>query len=283
MDPPCARFPRKAPRSSPELDRLSVNSSDSRTSVASSCSSVSTDSSSSLSSEELAKELSLDLDLAKGMVTALQHKVASSVAGLMLFVSSKWRFRDYLEANIDAIRRAIDSIEDSLREFLDFARGVCGASCHLTDSNLQARIRDQLQTISNSYQILLKSKESLDGCNWSLEVLVTEVVRSSLDDLERFVLVARMVPEDIKRFASIVIANGRLLFRHNCEREGSVPLTPSAECKLAERIRLPQREVESQQRSAPLAGQRASEHCPEVRQENWTNLCGKVSSGFRAL
>ncbi|KAM7126907.1 cas scaffolding protein family member 4 isoform 1-T1 [Molossus nigricans] len=276
MDPPCARFSRKAPRSSPELDRLSVNSSDSRASVASSCSSTSTDSSCSLSSEESAKELPLDLDVAKGMVTVLQHKVASSIAGLMLFVSSKWRSRDYLEANIDAIRRAIDHIQDSLGEFLDFARGVCGASSHLTDSNLQARIRDQLQTISNSYQILLEAKGSLDGCHWSLDVLVTEKVQNSRDDLERFVLVARMLPEDIKRFASILIANGRLLFTQSCAKEGNAPLAPGADVELAERIRPPQSGGESQQRSAPLAGQRESEHCPELLKKNWTNLCENV-------
>lgn len=270
---------RQATWLSPEPDRLSVHSSDSRGSVVSSCSSTSTDSSSSSFSEESAKELSLDLGLAKGMVTSLQEKVASSVAGLMLFVSRKWRFRDYLEDNIDTIRSATEHIEESLREFLHFARGVGVAACHLTDSNLQARIRDQLQTVSNSYQILLETKESLDGCNWSLEVLATDKVQNSLDDLERFVMVARMVPEDIKRFASIVIANGRLLFKQNCEKEETVQF-PNAEIKLAKCIQFPRRETESHQRNAPFTKQREREHSPKLLKENWINVCEKVSLEF---
>ncbi|XP_008582986.1 PREDICTED: cas scaffolding protein family member 4 [Galeopterus variegatus] len=263
---------------SPEPDRLSISSSDSRASVVSSCSSMSTDSSSSSSSEESAKEPSLDLDLARETVMALQHKVVSSAAGLMLFVSRKWRFRDCLEANIDAIHRAADHIEESVREFLEFAQGVRGIACNLTNSNLQARIRDQLQTISNSYQILLETKESLDRCNWSLEVLVTDKVQNSLDDLERFVTVARMIPEDIKRFASIVIANGRLLFKQNCEKEDSVQLTPNREFKCEKFIRLPQREIESHQRTTPFNKQGEHEHSPELLKKNRTNICGQTFS-----
>ncbi|XP_050601240.1 cas scaffolding protein family member 4 isoform X3 [Macaca thibetana thibetana] len=268
-------FSRRTASRSPELDRLSGSSSDSRASVVSSCSTTSTDSSSSSSSEESAKELSLDLDVAKETVRSLQHKVVSSVAGLMLFVSRKWRFRDYLEANIDAIHRSTEHIEESVREFLDFARGVHGTACNLTDSNLQNRIRDQMQTISNSYRILLETKESLDNRNWPLEVLVTDNVQNSPDDLERFVMVARMLPEDIKRFASIVIANGRLLFKRNCEKEETVQLTPNAEFKCDKCIQPPQRETESHQKSTPSTKQREDEHSSELLKKNRANICGQ--------
>ncbi|XP_025254445.1 cas scaffolding protein family member 4 isoform X2 [Theropithecus gelada] len=266
-------FSRRTASRSPELDRLSGSSSDSRASIVSSCSTTSTDSSSSSSSEESAKELSLDLDVAKETVMSLQHKVVSSVAGLMLFVSRKWRFRDYLEANIDAIHRSTEHIEESVREFLDFARGVHGTACNLTDSNLQNRIRDQMQTISNSYRILLETKESLDNRNWPLEVLVTDNVQNSPDDLERFVMVARMLPEDIKRFASIVIANGRLLFKQNCEKEETVQLTPNAEFKCDKCIQPPQRETESHQKSTPSTKQREDEHSSELLKKNRANIC----------
>ncbi|XP_003253016.2 cas scaffolding protein family member 4 isoform X1 [Nomascus leucogenys] len=268
-------FSRRTTSLSRELDRLSGSSSDSGASVVSSCSTTSTDDSSSSSSEESAKELSLDLDVAKETVRALQHKVVSSVAGLMLFVSRKWRFRDYLEANIDAIHRSTEHIEESVREFLDFARGVHGTACNLTDSNLQNRIRDQMQTISNSYRILLETKESLDNRNWPLEVLVTDNVQNSPDDLERFVMVARMLPEDIKRFASIVIANGRLLFKRNCEKEETVQLTPNAEFKCEKCIQPPQRETESHQKSTPSTKQREDECYSELLKKNRANICGQ--------
>ncbi|KAM4832152.1 cas scaffolding protein family member 4 [Urocitellus parryii] len=264
-------FPRRKTSLSPEPDRSSIASSDSRASVVSSCSSISTDSSSSSSLEESAKELSLDLNLAKETAMSLQHKVVSSAASLLLFVSRKWRFRDSLEANIDGIHRAADHIEGALKEFLDFARGVYGSTCNVTDSHLRARIRDQLQTISNSYQILLEAKENLDSCNWSLEVLVTDKVQNSLDDLERFVMVARMVPEDVKRFSSIVIANGRLLFKENCEKEETIQLSPNAEFTCKKGIQLPQREVESYQKSAPFNKARENYHSPEVLKKNGTS------------
>lgn len=255
----------------PDSDRLSVASSDSRASVVSSCSSISTDSSPGSSSEDSVKELWMDRDFARETAMALQHKVDSSAAGLLLFVSRTWRFRDSLETNIKTIRRAADHIEESLREFLDFAQGVGGMACNLTDSHLQARIRDQLQTISSSYQTLLDAKESLDRCNWSLEVLVTNKVQNSLDDLERFVMVARLVPEDVKRFTSIVIANGRLLFKQNCERgEG--------ESKCEKCTQPPHIETETCQKSSPF-NKVATEHSLDLAKKSRVNICGRVSSG----
>ncbi|XP_023576545.1 cas scaffolding protein family member 4 [Octodon degus] len=263
-----------------ELDRLSVSSSESRASIISSCSSTSTDSCSGSSAEESARESWLDVDLAKEMATALQHKVVSSAAGLLLFVSRNWRLRDSLEANIHAIHSAADHIEGSLRQFLAFAQAVCGMACNLGDSHLQVRIRDQLQMISNSYQSLLEAKESLDSCDWSLNVLSTDKVQNSIDDLERFVMVARTVPEDVKRFVSIVIANGSLLFKQNCEKEGAVRLPPSAEFKCVKCVPLPQREVESYLKSAPSDKPRGGDHSPKLALKSSSTACEQTASSL---
>nr|XP_034350614.1 cas scaffolding protein family member 4 [Arvicanthis niloticus] len=259
---------------SPDSDRLSVASSDSRASVVSSCSSISMDSSPGSSSEDSMKEVWTDVDFAKETAMSLQHKVASSAAGLLLFVSRTWRFKDSLETNINRIRRAVDHVEESVREFLDFAQGVGGTACNLTDSYLQARIRDQLQTISSSYQTLLDAKGSLDRCNWSLEVLVTDKVQNSVDDLERFVSVARVVPEDVKRFTSIVIANGKLLFKQNCEK-GETDL------KCERCIRPPQRETKSYQECSRFNRQPATEHSFELAKKNRVNVCGQKSPNLQ--
>ncbi|XP_033623041.1 cas scaffolding protein family member 4 isoform X1 [Fukomys damarensis] len=278
---PCP-FSRRTTTLYPELDRLSVSSSDSRASVLSSCSSVSTDSSCSSSSslEDSAKELCLDVDSAKEMAMALQHKVVNSAAGLLLFVSRNWRLRDSLEANIHAIHRAADHIAGSLRQFLDFAQGVRGTACNLTNGHLQARIQEQLQTISNSYQSLLEAKERLDSCKWSLDVLSVDKVQSSMDDLERFVMIARMVPEEVKRFVSIVIANGRLLFKQNCEKGDTVQLSLNAEFKCAKCVQLPQREMESHQKSTPPNKQRENGHSPKPAQKDRTAVCEQMLPGL---
>lgn len=190
---------------------------------------MSTESSSSSGPEELAWEFPVDLSEARETVTVLQQRVTGAVSSLLLFVSRKWRFRDHLEANLTAIRSAVDHIQETLREFLDFAQGLRRAvACHLPDSHLQARIRDQLQIINNAYQILLEAKSTLESFNWSLDLLATDQPPKNPDDLERFVTVARLLPEDIKRFTSMIIANGKLLFKPNCTREESS--TPGTEC-----------------------------------------------------
>lgn len=260
---------------SPDSDRLSVASSDSRASVVSSWSSISMDSSPGSSSEDSVKELWMDADFAKETAVALQSKVASSVAGLLLFVSRTWRFKDSLETNVNRIRGAADQVEESLREFLDFAQGVGGLACNLTDSYLQARIRDQLQTISSSYQTLLDAKGSLDRCNWSLEVLVVDKAQDSVDDLETFVQVARIVPEDAKRFTSIVVANGKLLFKQNCER-GEV------DWKCERCIQPLQRKTESHtERSSPFNKQPTTEHFLELAKKSRVDVCGQKSPNLQ--
>ncbi|XP_054995931.1 cas scaffolding protein family member 4 [Sorex araneus] len=275
--PPPGRAPRKTPGAAasekcpelhpawpgPELDRASVSSPGSRASVSSSCSSVSTDSSSGSCCEDVAREPPGDLSTAREVVTGLQQQVAGSVAGLMLFVSRTWRVRDHLEANITAIRRAAEGVEEALGEFLEFAQGVRWAAArHLADGVLQARIRDQLQTISDAHRVLRESKGALESSDWSPDVLATDKLQNQPDDLERFVTAARMVPEDIKRFASMVIANGRLLFGEHGEREEPEPPAPSAEPGLENRVLLLPRGMESPPRHAPSSEQGTAVPCP---------------------
>ncbi|XP_033009478.1 cas scaffolding protein family member 4 isoform X2 [Lacerta agilis] len=213
-----------------DQDRLSVSSVDSRTSTISTWSSSSTESSSSAassssapssSSEEPTKEATMELEFAIETLTKLQHSVSSSIASLMIFVSSRWRYQEHLEGNLEEIHRAVDHIRVSLGEFLDFARAIEGNSARSSDSKLHARIKKQLNILTDSFQMLVETREALNNCKWSLNVLVIEKPQNNPDDLDRFVMVARTIPDDIKRFASIIIANGKLLFRKNCkEKEG---------------------------------------------------------------
>ena len=47
------------------------------------------------------------------------------------------------------------------------------------------------------------------------------------DQLDRFVMVARTIPEDVKRLVSIIIANGKLLFR--ASQKDSEPLNTTSQ------------------------------------------------------
>ncbi|XP_009946431.1 PREDICTED: cas scaffolding protein family member 4 [Leptosomus discolor] len=235
-----------------EQDRLSVSSVDSRSSTLSTSSSSSAESFSTSSSEEPAKEIKLDLDVAIETVTRLQHSVSSSVASLMIFVSSKWRLQEHLEKSIEEIHRAVDHIKVSLGEFLAFAQVIKVNASYLTDNNLQTRIKKQLEILKNSFKILTETREALNNCNWSLEALVLRKPQNNPDDLDRFVMVARTIPDDIKRFVSIIIANGRLLFRKNEKEQERQQPKASPEYKMAKQITVPRRvEIDSLQRNAP--------------------------------
>ncbi|NXW70292.1 CASS4 protein, partial [Hirundo rustica] len=260
-----------------ENDSLCVSSVDSRSSTLSSSSSSSAEWFSTLSpSPEPVQEIKLELEAAIETLTRLQHGVSSSIASLMIFVSSKWRLQEHLEKSLEEIHRAVDHIKVSLGEFLTFAQALKGNASNLTDNNLQARIKKQLEILMNSYKILTETREALNGCSWSLEALVLKKPQNNPDDLDRFVMVARTIPDDIKRFVSIIIANGKLLFRKNEKEQEKKQQKANPECKMAKQIPVPRRvEIESLQRSAPEKSSQ-SRVPVEKPDENSTEDCDYV-------
>ncbi|NXY14680.1 CASS4 protein, partial [Atrichornis clamosus] len=260
-----------------EPDSSCVSSVDSRSSTLSTSSSSSADFSVLSPLPEPAKEINLDLEVAIETLTRLQHSVSSSVASLMIFVSSKWRLQEHLEKSLEEIHRAVDHIKVSLGEFLAFAQAIKGNASNLTDNNLQARIKKQLEILLNSFEILTETRAALNNCSWSLEALVLRKPQNNPDDLDRFVMVARTIPEDIKRFVSIIIANGKLLFRKSEKEQETGQSKVSPECKMAKQITVPRRiEIESVQRNAPekpsqsrvpleKPGENATEDCDYVQ------------------
>ncbi|KYO42060.1 cas scaffolding protein family member 4 [Alligator mississippiensis] len=243
-----------------EQDRLSFDSVDSRTSTISTSPSTSVESFSLSSEEEPAQEIKLDLDVAIEMLTKLQHSVSSSVASLMLYVSSKWRYQEHLEANIEEVHRAVDHIKVSLGEFLNFAQGIKANASYLSDNNLQTRIKKQLQILVDSFHILVETREALNNCSWSLQVLVIKKPQNNPDDLDRFVMVARAIPDDIRRFVSIIIANGKLLFKKNDNEQKTTQPKLNTEHKMAKPVPAPRkREFNSLQRNKPNKSELSSE------------------------
>ncbi|XP_068768939.1 cas scaffolding protein family member 4 isoform X2 [Struthio camelus] len=235
-----------------ERDRSSLSSVDSRTSTTSTSSDSFAEAFSVSVPEEAGKEIKLDLDVAIETLTRLQHSVSSSVASLMIFVSSKWRLQEHLEKNIEEIHRAVDHIKVSLGEFLAFAQAIKVNASYLTDNNLQTRIKKQLEILVNSFQILKETREALNNCKWLLEVLVIKKPQNNPDDLDRFVMVARTIPDDIKRFVSIIIANGKLLFRKSDKEQEMKQSKMNIAYKMADQITAPRRiELDSLQRNVP--------------------------------
>ncbi|KAL6111399.1 cass4 [Pungitius sinensis] len=192
--------------SAAESQRISTASSSST----SSCDSLALSS----SSPEPLREMTLSQDEACCRLLDLRESVCRAVPLLMDFVSSQWRNREHLEKHLTAIKEAAEAIVFSLTSFLTFARDVKGNARRLTDTNLQTRLFKQLSIVEDSGVILQQTLSALNAAGWPLDTLCQDPSQvQTPDQLERFVMVARTVPEDVKCLVSIVNANGKLLFR----------------------------------------------------------------------
>ncbi|KAM9364357.1 cas scaffolding protein family member 4 [Pholidichthys leucotaenia] len=186
-----------------------------RISTASSSSTSSCDSLSlSSSSPEPLREVALIQDEACRKLLDLQDSVCTAVPKLMEFVSSHWRCKEHLEKHLNEIKQAANGIACSVTCFLNFALDIKGNARRLTDTNLQTRLCKQLLIVEDSSVILQQTVNGLNIDGWPLNMLCQDPGEvQTPDQLERFVMVARTIPEDIKRLVSIINANGKLLFR----------------------------------------------------------------------
>ncbi|XP_036415772.1 cas scaffolding protein family member 4 [Colossoma macropomum] len=180
-------------------------------------------------SPELLREITMSQEDVSQKLLDLQEVVCKAIPKLMDFVSSRWRCREHLGQHLQEIRIAAEDVANSVNSFLDFVLDVRGNARRLTDSNLQARLQKQLSIVEDSGLILQESVQDLGGLGWSLDALVQDPEQPHTpDQLERFVMVARTVPEDVKRLVSILNANGKLLFRSSSkEPETSKNASPS--------------------------------------------------------
>lgn len=202
------------------INRLSFSSTGSTRSNMSTSSTTSKESSLSASPSQ-DKRLLLDPDTAIENLHRLQQTLEMGVSSLMTLVTTDWRCYAYMERNINEIRTSIDKVELSLRDYLHFAKGsVANAAC-LPELILHNKMKRELQRVEDSYQILSQTSHNLNECNWSLNILVISKPQNKCDDLDRFVMVAKTVPDDAKQLTTTINTNAESLFRQG---PGSSPV-----------------------------------------------------------
>lgn len=189
------------------VNRLSFSS------TGSTRSSMSTSSSSAGSPSE--PRLTLDLDSAVQRLGQLQQAVESSSAALLaLATSPHWRTFGFMERHANEARAALERVRATLAEFLAFGRGAAGNATALSDPSLHSKLRRQLGRLEDSQLILQQTYQALEASGWAVHVLAGSAKhQGKSDDLDRFVMVSRTVPDDAKQLASTVGANAELLFR----------------------------------------------------------------------
>lgn len=194
------------------MNRLSFSSTGSTRSNMSTSSTTSKDSSHSAPTAQ-DKRLILDPDTAIERLYRLQQMVEAAVSHLTAFITPDWRSYGYMEKHINEIHTAVDKVEQSLLEYLQFAKGsAANASC-LSDFSLLNKMRREVQRLEDSHQILTQTSHDLNSYSWSLNVLAVNRVQNKCDDLDRFVMVARTVPDDAKQLTTTISVNAELLFK----------------------------------------------------------------------
>ncbi|XP_028908367.1 enhancer of filamentation 1 isoform X1 [Ornithorhynchus anatinus] len=195
------------------INRLSFSSTGSTRSNMSTSSTTSKESLVSASPSQDKKLLLLDPDTAIERLYRLQQVSETVVSNLMALVTADWRSYGYMERHINEIRSAVEKVERSLKDYLCFAKGaVMNASC-LSELTLHQRMKRELQRLEDSHQILAHTSQELNGCSWSLNVLAVNKAQGKCDNLDRFVMVARTVPDDAKQLTASISANAEVLFR----------------------------------------------------------------------
>ncbi|XP_062040580.1 enhancer of filamentation 1 [Lepus europaeus] len=194
------------------INRLSFSSTGSTRSNMSTSSTSSKESSLSASPSQ-DKRLFLDPDTAIERLHRLQQALEMGVSSLMALVTTDWRCYGYMERHVNEIRTAVDKVELFLKEYLHFAKGaVANASC-LPEPVLHNKMKRELQRVEDSHQILSQTSHDLNECSWSLNILAINKPQNKCDDLDRFVMVAKTVPDDAKQLTTTINTNAEVLFR----------------------------------------------------------------------
>ncbi|KAL6099425.1 nedd9 [Pungitius sinensis] len=189
------------------VNRLSISS------TGSTRSSMSTSSSSTGSAPD--GRLGLDVDAAVQRLLRLQQAVEASVGALhSMAASPHWRTFPFMERHGNDVRAVLDRVRAALGDFVVFGRGAAANAAALSDSGLHGKLRRQLARLEDSQQILLQVYQVLEGCSWALNALASAGKHhNKSDDLDRFVMVSRAVPDDAKQLASTIGSGAELLFR----------------------------------------------------------------------
>ncbi|XP_037548994.1 enhancer of filamentation 1 [Nematolebias whitei] len=196
------------------VNRLSISS------TGSSRSSMSTSSSSAGSGAE--GRLVLDVDAALQRLFRLQQALELTVGALhSMTASPHWRTFPFMERHANNVRTVLDRVRTAVVDFVVFGKGAAANATSLSDTSLHSKLRRQLGRLEDSQQILLQTYQVLENCSWALNALTSSRQHhNKSDDLDRFVMVSRTVPDDAKQLTSTIGSNADLLFRRT---DGSSP------------------------------------------------------------
>ncbi|KAJ0003622.1 hypothetical protein NQD34_008720 [Periophthalmus magnuspinnatus] len=167
--------------------------------------------------------LVLDLDSALQRLYRLQQNVEVAVGNLHTMAASPhWRTVTFMERHANDVRTVLDRVRAAVADFVVFGRGAAANATALSDCSLHSKLKRQLARLEDSQQIVIQIYQVLDQSGWAVSALAasTSVRHNKTDEVERFVMVSRTVPDDAKQLASTISTNAEVLFRRS-HTEGS--------------------------------------------------------------
>ncbi|KAM3839674.1 enhancer of filamentation 1 [Vipera latastei] len=212
VPPQVTQDTRRLPDVTDGINRLSFSSTGSTRSNMSTSSTTSKESSFSASPSQ-DRRIILDPDTAIERLYWNQNTVENAVSSLMAFISPDWRSYENMEKHINKIHTAVDKVEQSLVDYLHLAKGATANASYLSELSLYNKMRRELQRLEDSYQILTQTSHDLSNCSWSLNVLALNKPQNKCDDLDRFIMVARTIPDDAKQLTTSISINAEVLFK----------------------------------------------------------------------
>ncbi|GAB1602093.1 breast cancer anti-estrogen resistance protein 1-like [Argonauta hians] len=159
-------------------------------------------------------ELPLAQDVAMDLMVKRQQDVLKAINKMSPFISSSWRLRKNLEANLPDIRTASDNMRISLADFVEFAEGTLANSVSKCDRKLVNKLYKMLTPLQQALQQIEHSLKNLSAMQWQINLLVSSNGAKD-DDLGKIASLSKALTIDVRNLASFIQGNSVLLFKHS--------------------------------------------------------------------
>ncbi|XP_076449403.1 breast cancer anti-estrogen resistance protein 1-like [Babylonia areolata] len=165
--------------------------------------------------EGLYEELNLDQDSAIQLLMKLQEDVTKSASRVLMFVSSTWRAKEFLQSNVYDIKTACVDLEATARKLVEFGQGTLVNSTHLSDRKLVNRLVKQVNRLQKQHKAVSEALHCLDDMQWEVSTLAEPLNPNHKDHLDTVVSLTKEMTPEMKKLVSLICGNSSLFFKRS--------------------------------------------------------------------
>uniref|UniRef100_T1KLR3 Uncharacterized protein n=1 Tax=Tetranychus urticae TaxID=32264 RepID=T1KLR3_TETUR len=165
--------------------------------------------------------LGLDLNLDSGLTLAnrLENESLQAINKLIeLSSKDSWRKLENLRPVLDELMKCCSQLRFVTRELEVFTDGLYVNSLKNSSSSINNKLYRLSRQLKDSAHIVISTIQSLNSRGWNLNEL-TELKKTSHDELDQLIACMPGLKEDIKHIMSIVKSCGNLLFPEKVNKQ----------------------------------------------------------------